>query len=127
VMHGVGEPLGGNVAYLVEPDRTRYVYSHLDAFEGQPRRVRAGEVIGYVGNTGNAASAPPHVHFEVHPQGGAAVNPYAELVRLSQGAATSPGLPRPASDPRTAQPALAAGWGSGAAFLLFLWAVRRSL
>lgn len=70
------DPLGGNVANLRASDGTRYYYAHLLDFAGpSPRNVRAGERIGYVGRTGNAASTPPHLHFEMHPNGGAAVDP----------------------------------------------------
>lgn len=67
--------LGGNQVKLLGDDGTSYYYTHLDRF-GQGGRVSAGTVIGYVGNTGNAVGGPPHIHFEVHPGGGAAVNPF---------------------------------------------------
>lgn len=72
--------LGGNVANLRSTDSARYYYAHLTAFEGDSNRVvRAGDVIGYLGRTGNAATTAPHVHFEMHPGGGEAVDPYAYL------------------------------------------------
>jgi murein DD-endopeptidase MepM/ murein hydrolase activator NlpD len=67
--------LGGNQVKLLADDGTYYYYTHLDRF-GAGGRVSAGTVVGYVGNTGNAAGGPTHIHFEVHPGGGAAVNPF---------------------------------------------------
>lgn len=50
-----------------------YFYGHFSAFEGSDRYVSQGEVIAYNGTTGTFT---PHLHFEVHPNGGVAVNPY---------------------------------------------------
>jgi murein DD-endopeptidase MepM/ murein hydrolase activator NlpD len=71
--------VSGNGAYLSGDDGNLYYYFHLDHWEGLPRRVAQGEVIGYVGNTGDAAGGPTHTHFEIHPGHGPAVNPYPSV------------------------------------------------
>jgi prolyl oligopeptidase PreP (S9A serine peptidase family) len=65
--------------YLAGDDGNQYYYAHLHEIlpEYVPgRRVVAGELIALNGATGNADFDAPHVHLEVHPGGGAAVNPY---------------------------------------------------
>lgn len=72
------EAVGGKSAYVTTADGTFYYMTHLHAFNRKLRSgasVRVGEVVAYAGNTGNASDGPPHVHFEIHPRGGAAVNP----------------------------------------------------
>lgn len=76
--------LAGNAIWLTLPDGTYYFYAHLSAFAGGVgvgSKVAAGTVIGYVGKTGNASV--PHLHFEVHPKGGAAVNPFPIVKAVS--------------------------------------------
>ena len=93
--------LGGNVAFLTSPDGEYYYSAHLSGYEGADRQVRAGDVIGYVGHTGNARSTPPHLHFEVHPLGDkATMDPFPAL-RAAQGGAPLP-LPLGAALPRAA-------------------------
>jgi murein DD-endopeptidase MepM/ murein hydrolase activator NlpD len=65
--------LGGNVMYLSGDDGNLYIYIH-SATQLSGGHVRAGQQIGTVGDTGNAAGNP-HLHFEFHPGGGGPVNP----------------------------------------------------
>lgn len=68
--------IGGFQFTLTTTDGTTVYYgSHMDSF-GKSGRVSAGDVIGYVGDSGNARGSRPHLHFEVHPGGGEAINPY---------------------------------------------------
>jgi murein DD-endopeptidase MepM/ murein hydrolase activator NlpD len=68
----------GGLAVIVT-GRNGFVYNaHLSAI-GKLGRVAAGDVIGYVGDSGNARGASPHDHFEWHPGGGPARNPYRLL------------------------------------------------
>ncbi|MFP5299345.1 MAG: murein hydrolase activator EnvC family protein [Actinomycetota bacterium] len=73
--------LGGNVQYLSGDDGNLYVYVHQAENAVTGGHVQAGQVISYVGDTGNAAGNP-HLHFEYHPGGGAAVNPYPLVASL---------------------------------------------
>lgn len=74
--------LSGYAVWLRANNGDQFFYAHLDSFGdikvGQ--RIPQGYVIGYNGSTGNAPDWLPHLHFEFHPGGGGAVNPYP-LVR----------------------------------------------
>ncbi len=71
--------IGGHQVKLVGGDGTAYYATHLDRF-GRAGSVGAGDVIGYVGNSGNAVGGPTHVHFELRPAQGSPVNPYPTLL-----------------------------------------------
>lgn len=78
--------LGGLAVWLRGDDGTRYYYAHNASNVAQVgQRVQAGQVIAYVGNTGNAATTPPHIHFEAHPGGNGARNPAPWLKALCGG------------------------------------------
>ena len=72
------EVVGGKSAYVTTSDGTYYYMTHLGGFApdlSTGDAVTQGQLVGFNGDTGNASGGPPHVHFEIHPGGGAAVNP----------------------------------------------------
>jgi murein DD-endopeptidase MepM/ murein hydrolase activator NlpD len=89
-------PVGGLASYVTAPDGSYAYLAHLSAlFPGQVdgMAVRQGDVVGFVGNTGNAAGGATHVHFELHPKGGAAADPKATLdAWIADALARAPGV-----------------------------------
>lgn len=83
------EGLGGVSLWLERADGTQYFYAHMTSVAdglAEGTRVKAGEVIGTVGNTGDARYGAPHLHFELHPGGGSAADPYPHLVAVDPAA-----------------------------------------
>jgi peptidoglycan LD-endopeptidase LytH len=86
------QPKGGLCVWVVDDiSGYSFYYAHLDAFarieEGQS--VRRGEVLGYVGTTGNARNTPPHLHFSVV-RNDESINPYPLLTKAVT--ATAPAI-----------------------------------
>lgn len=76
---GVSE---GNTVYTANPGGETFVYMHLDHFgEGVVvgTMLQTGSLIGYVGNTGDAAGGATHLHFEIHNAAGAPTDPFPRL------------------------------------------------
>jgi len=74
--------VSGNRLWVKSDRGDSFFYAHLSAFAADDHnglRVKAGQVIGFVGSTGDAEKTPPHLHFEVHPGDGPAVDPYPFL------------------------------------------------
>lgn len=87
VVSNIGEGAnGGLFVYTTNPGGERYYFAHLDDYADGLKEgdiLEAGDLIGYVGNTGNASAAPSHLHFGIYANG--AQNPFE---RLSESLAT---------------------------------------
>ncbi len=97
----VDEGLGGRHIWLRGDDGNGYYYAHLSAIQDgivPGVRVKAGQVIGFAGNTGDARGGAAHLHFEIHPAGGSAVDPYLVL----RGVLLVSEVPKPAPEITTA-------------------------
>jgi hypothetical protein len=84
VLHRVGtNTVPGNRLWVkCDKGGDEFFYAHLSAFANDTHngaRVTAGQVVAFVGSTGDAEQTPPHLHFEVHPEGGDAGDPYPFL------------------------------------------------
>lgn len=71
-------PFYGYMVKLTAPDGTVTWYCHLSSYRVRSGQVKVGDIIAYSGDTGN--STGPHLHFEVHPDGGPAVDPLPWLL-----------------------------------------------
>jgi murein DD-endopeptidase MepM/ murein hydrolase activator NlpD len=109
--------IGGNRFWLRDSKGNEFYYAHLSAFSPlavNGAHVEAGDVIGFVGNTGDAETTPPHLHFEIHPVGllglgyDGVINPYEYLtawqrlddVRFVAGASWTASLAQVSDAPR---------------------------
>ena len=89
VISGVGvSKLGGNVAFLTDDEHNvRLYYAHLDRWSiTNGQRVSIGDTVGFVGNTGNARTTGPHLHFGIYEFMGGATDPLP-FIRLGRGPA----------------------------------------
>ena len=125
--------LGGLSVYVIEPDGTYYYLAHLaalapDLVDGAA--VRTGQVIGFTGDSGNAAGGLPHVHFEIHPRGGAPIDPKPVLDQfLADAVAGAPAIIEAYAEavadqapPRLPRPRAARLDDTGASRSALLWA-----
>ena len=79
----IGEnSLGGTVVWVLGPGGDRHYYAHLNSVANikTGQRVLPGDILGTVGTTGNARSAPPHLHYGIYRRGNGAINPFPLLM-----------------------------------------------
>jgi murein DD-endopeptidase MepM/ murein hydrolase activator NlpD len=77
--------LGGLAVYVRQPNRTYWYLAHLSGLGpgiAEGVTVKTGQVVGFVGTSGNARGGPSHTHMEVHPDGGPAVPPKPVIDRF---------------------------------------------
>jgi peptidoglycan LD-endopeptidase LytH len=84
--------LGGNVVFAVGPGLSLLYYAHLDRFGGfRPGDIiRQGDVLGFVGDSGNARGTPCHLHFEFRTIRAGIINPYPLLCKRSRVSQSEP-------------------------------------
>ena len=84
VTHVGTNSLGGQVVWILGPGLESHYYAHLNRFAAIHRGdiVNAGDVVGYVGRTGNARGTPFHLHYGIYRRG-KAENPYPRLISES--------------------------------------------
>ena len=75
--------LGGRTISVVGPAGYRHYYAHLEVWAGfdQGDFVEPGDILGYVGNSGNARGGPTHLHYAIYGEGGDPIDPYPLLRR----------------------------------------------
>jgi murein DD-endopeptidase MepM/ murein hydrolase activator NlpD len=78
--------LGGNVVRLLGPGLQVHYFAHLDRYGTFVERdwVQPGEILGYVGSTGNARGTPPHLHYGIYDRGGRPLNPFPILIPAAE-------------------------------------------
>lgn len=82
--------VGGYRFWLFDAYGNGFYHAHLSAFAPLAQdgaTVKAGDVIGFIGHTGDAQGTPDHIHFEVHPGGGGPTNPFPFLNAWRKGTA----------------------------------------
>lgn len=130
--HNALTSLGGNSVFLTAPDGSRFFYSHLDGFgpggtapanPGKLFAVKAGDVLGIVGDTGNAKGTSPHVHFQMAEKDGPPVNPFPFLRDVAPTGTVSTPKRNGSSPARVPSSAAATAGGVSVGTLLLLWAL----
>jgi murein DD-endopeptidase MepM/ murein hydrolase activator NlpD len=91
VMRVGANRLGGQVVWVLGPGGQRHYYAHLDSYGDvhAGMRIDAGKIVGFVGNTGNAATTPSHLHYGIYTAGGA-INPFPFLRHIPTSARQPP-------------------------------------